>query len=95
MSGAFITLILVPIIGNTGEFIATVNQARKNSIDFAIGLIVGNFANCLIRYSSFGHFGWIIRKPVVVTFRYIPDNSIFYVSHSCGLSGSRRTEQLF
>ncbi|KAH6664167.1 hypothetical protein B0J14DRAFT_493816, partial [Halenospora varia] len=40
VSKAFIGLILVLIVGNTGEFVAAVNQAGKKNIDFALGLIV-------------------------------------------------------
>jgi len=42
VSRAFIGLIVVPIIGNAGEFTSTVNAAKKGKLDLAIGMVVGS-----------------------------------------------------
>jgi Ca2+:H+ antiporter len=69
VSRAFIGLIIVPIVGNAGEFVATVNQARKNNIDFAIGLIVGSTLQIALFVTPFlVILGWIIGKPMSLRF---------------------------
>ncbi|KAF8860897.1 Calcium/proton exchanger [Acephala macrosclerotiorum] len=69
VSRAFIGLILVPIVGNAGEFVAAVNQARKNNIDFALGLIVGSTLQIALFVTPFlVILGWIIGKPMSLRF---------------------------
>jgi Ca2+:H+ antiporter len=69
VSRAFIGLIIVPIVGNAGEFVATVNQARKNNIDFALGLIVGSTLQIALFVTPFlVILGWIIERPMSLRF---------------------------
>jgi Ca2+:H+ antiporter len=69
VSKAFIGLILVPIVGNAGEFVATVNQARKGNMDFAIGLIVGSTLQIALFVTPFlVILGWIISQPMSLLF---------------------------
>jgi Ca2+:H+ antiporter len=69
VSRAFIGLILVPIVGNAGEFVAAVEQARKNNIDFALGLIVGSTLQIALFVTPFlVILGWIIGKPMSLRF---------------------------
>ncbi|KAI9654613.1 MAG: hypothetical protein M1829_000899 [Trizodia sp. TS-e1964] len=69
VSRAFIGLILVPIVGNAGEFVAAVKQAGKKNIDFALGLIVGSTLQIALFVTPFlVIFGWIIGKPMSLRF---------------------------
>ena len=69
VSRAFIGLIIVPIVGNAGELVAAVNQARKRNIDFAIGLIVGSTLQIALFVTPFlVILGWIIGKPMSLRF---------------------------
>ncbi|KAN0119258.1 Calcium/proton exchanger [Hyaloscypha variabilis] len=69
VSRAFIGLILVPIVGNAGEFVAAVNQAKKKNIDFALGLIVGSTLQIALFVTPFlVMMGWIIGKPMSLRF---------------------------
>ena len=69
VSRAFIGLILVPIVGNAGEFVAVINQVRKNNIDFAIGLIAGSTLQIALFVTPFlVILGWIIGKPMSLCF---------------------------
>ena len=69
VSRAFIGLILVPIVGNAGEFVAAVNQAGKKNIDFALGLIVGSTLQIALFVTPFlVIMGWIIGKPMSLRF---------------------------
>ena len=69
VSRGFIGLILVPIVGNAGEFVATIHQARKNNIDFAIGLIVGATLQIALFVTPFlVLLGWVIGRPMSLQF---------------------------
>jgi Ca2+:H+ antiporter len=69
VSRAFIGLILVPIVGNAGEFVAVIHQARKSKIDFALGLIVGATLQISLFVTPFLVIvGWIIGKPMSLRF---------------------------
>jgi calcium/proton exchanger len=69
VSRAFIGLILVPIVGNAGEFVATIHQARKDNVDFAIGLIVGaTLQIALFVTPVLVLLGWIIDRPMSLKF---------------------------
>jgi calcium/proton exchanger cax len=69
VSRAFIGLIIVPIVGNAGEFVATVNQARKGNIDFALSLIVGSTLQIALFVTPFlVILGWIIERPMSLRF---------------------------
>jgi calcium/proton exchanger cax len=69
VSRAFIGLILVPIVGNAGEFAATIHQARKDNVDFAISMIVGaTLQIALFVTPVLVLLGWIINRPMSLKF---------------------------
>jgi Ca2+:H+ antiporter len=69
VSKSFIGLIIVPIVGNAGEFVATVHQARRGNIDFAIGLIVGaTLQIALFVTPLLVLLGWMIGQPMSLRF---------------------------
>ena len=69
VSRAFIGLIIVPIVGNAGELVATVNQARKGNMDFALCLIVGaTLQIALFVTPCLVILGWIIGRPMSLRF---------------------------
>jgi Ca2+:H+ antiporter len=69
VSRAFIGLIIVPIVGNAGELVATVNQAKKGNIDFALNLIVGSTLQIALFVTPFlVILGWIIERPMSLRF---------------------------
>jgi Ca2+:H+ antiporter len=69
VSKSFIGLIIVPIVGNAGEFVAVIHQARRDNIDFAIGLIVGATLQIALFVTPFlVLLGWIIGQPMSLRF---------------------------
>ncbi|RDL35885.1 Vacuolar calcium ion transporter [Venustampulla echinocandica] len=69
VSRAFIGLIIVPIVGNAGEFVATIHQARKNNMNFAIKLIVESTLQIALFVTPFLVIvGWIIGKNMSLRF---------------------------
>jgi Ca2+:H+ antiporter len=69
VSRAFIGLILVPIVGNAGEFVAVIHQVGKKNIDFALGLIVGATLQIALFVTPFLVIvGWIIGRPMSLRF---------------------------
>jgi Ca2+:H+ antiporter len=69
VSRAFIGLILVPIVGNAGEFVAVIHQVGKKKIDFALGLIVGATLQIALFVTPFLVIvGWIIGRPMSLRF---------------------------
>ncbi|KAK6500084.1 hypothetical protein TWF481_010441 [Arthrobotrys musiformis] len=71
VSRAFIGLIIVPIVGNAGEFVAVVNQAGKGNINFALGLIVGSTLQIALFVIPFlVTSGWIIGRPMSLRFDF-------------------------
>jgi Ca2+:H+ antiporter len=69
VSRAFIGLILVPIVGNAGEMVAAIHQARKKNIDFALGLIVGSTLQIALFVTPFLIIlGWIIGQHMSLRF---------------------------
>lgn len=69
VSRAFIGLILVPIVGNAGEFVATIHQARKDNVDFAISMIVGaTLQIALFVTPVLVLLGWIINRLMSLKF---------------------------
>ena len=66
---AFIGMIIVPIVGNAGEFVATVKWARTGKINLAIGVIVGATLQISLFVTPFlVMVGWIIGKPMSLQF---------------------------
>lgn len=69
VSKAFIGLIIVPIVGNAGEFYSTVKWAKSNMMNLAIGVIAG----ATLQISLFVTplmviLGWILDKPMSLQF---------------------------
>lgn len=65
ISRAFIGLIVVPIIGNAGEFNTAVTASLKGSTDLAIGVIVGSTLQIALFVSPFLVIcGWVIGQPM-------------------------------
>ena len=66
---AFIGLIIVPIVGNAGEFVATVQWARTGKINLAIGVIVGSTLQISLFVTPFlVVVGWILGSPMSLQF---------------------------
>lgn len=69
ISRAFIGLIIVPIVGNAGEFTAAVNGAKAGKMDLAIGLIVSATLQIALFVTPFLVIcGWIIGQPMSLHF---------------------------
>ena len=65
VSRAFIGLIVVPVIGNAGEFNTAITAATKDSMDLAIGGIVGSTLQIALFVSPFLVMcGWVIGQPM-------------------------------
>ncbi len=69
VSRAFIGLIIVPIVGNAGEYTTTVNAAMKGKLDLAIGVVVGSTLQIALFVTPFlVILGWIIGQPMALRF---------------------------
>jgi len=69
VSRAFIGLIIVPIVGNAGEYVSTVKWARENKINLAIAVIAGATLQISLFVTPFlVILGWIIDKPMSLQF---------------------------
>jgi Ca2+:H+ antiporter len=69
VSRAFIGLIIVPIVGNAGEYVSTVKWARSNKINLAIAVIAGATLQISLFVTPFlVILGWIIDKPMSMQF---------------------------
>ncbi|OQE94363.1 hypothetical protein PENNAL_c0004G04115 [Penicillium nalgiovense] len=80
VSRAFIGLIVVPIVGNAGEFNTVINSSTKGNMDLAIGVIVGSTLQIALFVSPFLVMcGWIIGQPM--SLRYSPfETVVFFLS---------------
>ena len=69
VSRAFVGLIIVPIVGNAGEFYSTIKWAKSNRINLAIGVIAGATLQISLFVTPFlVILGWIIDKPMSLQF---------------------------
>jgi calcium/proton exchanger len=69
ISRAFIGLIIVPIVGNAGEFVGTVQWARSGKINLAVGVIVESTLQISLFVTPFLVLvGWIIGKHMSLQF---------------------------
>lgn len=69
VSRAFIGLIIVPIVGNAGEYVSTVKWARSNMINLAIGVIAGATLQISLFVTPFlVILGWIMHQPMSLQF---------------------------
>lgn len=69
VSRAFIGLIIVPIVGNAGEFVTTVNASMKDKLDLAIGIVVGSTLQIALFVTPFMVImGWILNQKMSLHF---------------------------
>ncbi|KXG47766.1 Sodium/calcium exchanger membrane region [Penicillium griseofulvum] len=92
VSRAFIGLIVVPIVGNAGEFNTVINSSIKGNMDLAIGVIVGSTLQIALFVSPFLVMcGWVIGQPM--SLRYSPfETVVFFLSvivMDCLIRGGR------
>ena len=65
----FISVILLPIIGNAAEHYTAIIVAGRNKMDLALGVAVGSSVQmALLVTPATVVFGWIIDKPVDLNF---------------------------
>ncbi|KAJ5674047.1 hypothetical protein N7462_009486 [Penicillium macrosclerotiorum] len=80
ISRAFIGLIVVPVIGNAGEFNTAVTAAMKNNMDLSIGVIVGSTLQIALFVSPFLVIcGWVIGQPMSLRYSTF-ETVVFFVS---------------
>ncbi|OGE52792.1 hypothetical protein PENARI_c009G11410 [Penicillium arizonense] len=92
VSRAFIGLIVVPIVGNAGEFNTVINSSLKGNMDLAIGVVVGSTLQIALFVSPFLVIcGMIIGQPM--SLRYSPfETVVFFLSvivMDCLIRGGR------
>ena len=69
ISRSFIGLIIVPIVGNAAEFVATVQWARTNRIKLAMSVIVGSTLQISLFVTPFlVILGWMMDVPMSLQF---------------------------
>ncbi|KAE8377717.1 plasma membrane calcium-transporting ATPase [Aspergillus bertholletiae] len=69
VSRAFLGMIVVPIVGNAGEFAITVNAAMGGKLDLAIGVIVGSTLQIALFVTPFLVLcGWVLGQPMTLRF---------------------------
>jgi len=92
VSRAFIGLIVVPVIGNAGEFNTAITAAMKDSMDLAIGVIVGSTLQIALFVSPFLVMcGWIIGQPMSLRYSTF-ETVVFFLSvivMDCLIRGGR------
>ncbi|KAJ5111208.1 hypothetical protein N7532_001743 [Penicillium argentinense] len=92
VSRAFIGLIVVPVIGNAGEFNTAITAAMKNNMDLAIGVIVGSTLQIALFVSPFLVMcGWVIGQPMSLRYSTF-ETVVFFLSvivMDCLIRGGR------
>lgn len=92
VSRAFIGLIVVPVIGNAGEFNTAITAAMKDGMDLAIGVIVGSTLQIALFVSPFLVIcGWIIGQPMSLRYSTF-ETVVFFLSvivMDCLIRGGR------
>ena len=69
LSRSFIGLIIVPIVGNAGCYVATVQWARTNRINLAVSVIVGSTLQISLFVTPFLVIvGWLIGQDMSLQF---------------------------
>lgn len=69
ISRAFVGLILVPIVGNAGEYATAVNATTKQNLNLAIAVIVGSTLQIALLVTPFMVIlGWMINQPMSLSF---------------------------
>lgn len=92
VSRAFIGLIVVPVIGNAGEFNTAITAAMKDGMDLAIGVIVGSTLQIALFVSPFLVIcGWVIGQPMSLRYSTF-ETVVFFLSvivMDCLIRGGR------
>lgn len=92
VSRAFIGLIVVPVVGNAGEFNTAITAAMKDSMDLAIGVIVGSTLQIALFVSPFLVIcGWAIGQPMSLRYSTF-ETVVFFLSvivMDCLIRGGR------
>jgi calcium/proton exchanger len=80
VSRAFIGLIIVPIVGNAGEYATTVSAAMNNKLDLAIAIVVGSTLQIALFVTPFlVILGWIIDRQMELRFDTF-ETTVFFLS---------------
>jgi calcium/proton exchanger cax len=80
VSRTFIGLIIVPIVGNAGEFFAAVSMAMKGKLDLAISMIVGATLQIALFVTPFMVIlGWIFDIDMSLRFETF-ETIVFYLA---------------
>jgi calcium/proton exchanger len=80
VSRAFIGMIIVPIVGNAGEYATTVNAAMKGRLNLAIGIVVGATLQIALFVTPFlVILGWIIGQPMSLRFDTF-ETTVFFLA---------------
>ena len=78
VSGAFIGLIIIPIVGNAAEHVTAVTMASKNKVDLAIGVAVGSSIQIALFVTPvIVLLGWILSKDMSLYFSLFETISLF------------------
>lgn len=80
VSRAFIGMIIVPIVGNAGEYATTVNAAMKGKLNLAIGIVVDSTLQIALFVTPFlVVLGWIIGQPMSLRFDTF-ETTVFFLA---------------
>jgi calcium/proton exchanger len=80
VSRDFIGLIIVPIVGNAGEYVTTVSAAMKGKLNLAIGVVVGSTLQIALFVTPFlVILGWIIGQPMTLRFDTF-ETTVFFLA---------------
>jgi len=80
VSRTFIGLIIVPIVGNAGEYATTVKAALKGKLDLAIAVVVGSTLQIALFVTPFlVILGWIIGQPMELRFDTF-ETTVFFLA---------------
>lgn len=78
ISGAFIGLIILPIVGNAAEHVTAVTVASKNKMDLAIGVAVGSSIQIALFVTPVVVLlGWALSKEMTLYFSLFETISLF------------------
>ena len=80
VSRTFIGLIIVPIVGNAGEYATTVKAAMKDKLNLAISVVVGSTLQIALFVTPFlVILGWIIGQPMALRFDTF-ETTVFFLA---------------
>jgi len=80
VSRTFIGLIVVPIVGNAGEYATTVKASMKDKLNLAISVVVGSTLQIALFVTPFlVILGWIIGQPMALHFDTF-ETTVFFLA---------------